>query len=190
MSPTWKRLPSNTDLRFAGSTKPHEVHVNYVFFIGNEMWCTRFQQKDAISLTNPQRSIDLSVSEGKPHDGLVSGDFIFFTITDGYIVVVNKNTLKKEGVFNLNEISGKENQLGWCRGLCVSNGLIYVGFSCLRPSKFKEYGSWIIKGRRKLPARIASYCLTSKKLLQERLIGERGAAIFTVRNVGETLSTK
>jgi hypothetical protein len=181
--PTWKNFDKNSDYRFVGSTKPHEVHLNYVFFIEGEPWCTRFQQRDAVSLKNPDRRIDLNVSAGKPHDGLVAGDYIYFTITDGYLVVVNRHTLKKVDVVNFNEISGKNLQLGWCRGLDVIGNQAFVGFSMLRRSKFLEYGSWIVLNKKRLPARIAQYDLASRKLVQERIIGKRGAAIFTIKNI-------
>ena len=151
-SPTWKKLDKGSDLRFVSSTKPHYIHVNHVFFIDDEPWCTRLLKYDAISLNYPDRKINLRVGKGGPHDGLVSGDFIYFTLTGGYIVVVNKHSLKIDELINLNKISDGKAQLGWCRGLDVVDDTVFVGFTRIRNSLFSEYGSWILKNVKKLPA--------------------------------------
>lgn len=184
--PTWKQYEKGTDLRFIGSTKPHEIHLNHVFFINGEPWFTRFMQRDAIALHDSQKRIELGYSEGKPHDGLVTGDYVYFTLTDGHIVIVNKKSLKAEEVINLNKISNKKQQLGWCRGIEVINNEAFVGFSSIRKSNFVEYGKWITRGK-KLPARIAQYDLIGKKLKKEIEISNKGAAIFMIKKTEITM---
>ncbi len=181
-NPTWKKFKYGTDLRFIGSTKPHEIHLNHVFFINDEPWFTRFKQRDAIALHDPHKRIELGYSEGKPHDGLVLDDYVYFTLTDGYIVIVNKHTLKTEEVIDLNGISDKRLQLGWCRGIEVIENDAFVGFSSIRKSKFVEYGKWIVQGK-KLPARVAQYDLKDKELKKEVEINHKGAAIFMVKKI-------
>jgi hypothetical protein len=180
-NPTWKSFKEGTDLRFVGPTKPHETHINHVFFINEVPWVTRFQQRDAIALHDPSKKINLSFGNGKPHDGLVKGDFIYFTLTDGHIVIINKKTLKDEDIINLNSISENNLQLGWCRGIEVIDNNAFVGFSRIRKSKFRDYGSWILHGKKKLPARISQYDIIGKKLINEVKIQSKGAAIFTIR---------
>lgn len=183
-APTWKNYETGTDFRFVGSTKPHFIHVNYVFFIEGEPWCTRMLMRDAVSLHDPSKRIDLNVSEGKPHDGLVSGSLIYFTLTDGHVVIADTNTCRVEEVINLNEISRKNEQLGWCRGLEVRGDDLFVGFTQIRKSKFREYGSWIVHKEETLPARVAHYSLSKKKLINEWPIGSKGAAIFSIERFG------
>ena len=49
----WERFSEATDYRKVKSTKPHLAHPNHVFYVGDEPWASRFQQKDAISLVDP-----------------------------------------------------------------------------------------------------------------------------------------
>jgi len=182
---TWKQFGESPDLRLVASTKPHFVHLNFVFFLDGEPWITRFQKRDAVSLFDHGKRIDLAISEGRPHDGHIVGDFIYFTLTDGHIVVVNKNTLKREDVIDLNEICNNKLQLGWCRGIEIVGDQAYVGFSRLRRSKIVEYGAWIIQGKQKQPARIAQYDMTKKELVKEVELGDKGGAIFTVRHIND-----
>lgn len=183
-SDTWKRFSKDIDYRLVPTTKPHETHANHLFVLEGQLWCTRFWPKDAICLEDPSKRIDLSASNGHPHDGLVQGDFIYFTLTDGYLVIVHKNTLKREEIVDFNEISRHRALLGWCRGVDVVGGRAYVGFTALRTSKYREYGIWIKHGKKPLGSRIAEYDLNHKTLVKEYPVArETGAAIFTVKNV-------
>ncbi len=180
-TPTWERFDKKTDYRFYGSTKPHEVHLNHVFFIDRQPWCTRFQFRDAINIYAPSKRIDLHVSNGMPHDGLVIGDYIYFTITDGFLVVANKNTCQREAVYDLNKLSGEDKQLGWCRGVHIDGNHAYVGFSRLRKSKFKEYATWVVHGEKQLPSRVSLFNLDTRSLERECSVGkDNGAAVFSV----------
>ena len=65
--PIWSYFSKDVDYRPI-STKPHRSHPNHLFFIDGELWTTRFCQKDAISLEDRSRRIEIGV--GSPHDGL------------------------------------------------------------------------------------------------------------------------
>ena len=52
----WSRFDPQVDYRKL-NTKPHRGHPNFVFYIGAELWATRFHQGDAVSLADPTRSI-------------------------------------------------------------------------------------------------------------------------------------
>jgi len=187
-SDTWERFSRETDYRLVVTTKPHESHANYIFFLEGEIWCTRFLQRDAVCIGNPSKRINLNVSKGGPHDGLVRGDFIYFTLTDGYVVIVNKYTLKLEDVIDLNLISNYNVLLGWCRGIEVIGKNAYVGFTALRWSKYREYGLWIKRGKKRLGSRIAEYDLQAKTLVKEVPVArDTGAAIFTVRDISSLM---
>jgi len=167
----WKRFSKNIDYRKVPTTKPHKSHPNYAFYIKNQLWVTRFEQKDAICLEDTSKKINIKI--GHPHDGCVYGDFIYFTTVNGYIVVANTATLKIEEIYDLNEITKSNIALGWCRGIYIVNqNRVWVGFTRLRPTPFREHISWIkrklgLKDWRNLPTRIVEYDLFNKKILKE-----------------------
>ena len=139
----WTRFSRDIDYRVVPSTKPHRSHPNHVFQLGDEIWVTRFNQRDAISLTNPGRRINVEVQ--RPHDGHVHADSIYFTTVDGHIVVASRKTLQVEKIHDLNLMSGKNGQpLGWCRGLALMDErFLWVGFTRVRPTKFRENLTWL-----------------------------------------------
>jgi len=182
---TWKRFSRDIDYRKVPETKPHKSHPNHVFHLGDEVWATRFDQRDAISLTRPGRRIDIAVQ--RPHDGQVVGDWIYFTTVDGHLVVANRHTLQVEEVFDLNVIDNKHQLvLGWCRGVAVmENGKVWVGFTRIRSTRFKENLIWAKQGfeTRKKATHIALYDLANKKCLDEIDVEPYGVdVLFSVHN--------
>lgn len=165
----WQRFCKKTDYRKVGTTKPHKSHPNFVFQLENEIWATRFIQRDAICVTNPSKRISIDV--GNCHDGVVYEDGIYFTCTDGKIIIIDRENLKVKKVHDLNLTNRrKELNLGWCRGLeRVSDDLVIVGFSRLRPTKIVENIMWV-RGQLnlkdyigKMPTRIVAYNLKTQK---------------------------
>src|SRR6516162_9918574 len=71
----WQRYSRDVDYRKV-RTKPHRSHPNYVFFLGEETWVTRFYQQDAICLSD--RSKRIAIGHEKPHDGWVQGNKLYF----------------------------------------------------------------------------------------------------------------
>jgi hypothetical protein len=161
----WARFSRDIDYRRIPTTKPHRCHPNHVFLLGDEVWVTRLHQRDAISLTRPGRRINVEVQ--RPHDGHIHGDSIYFTTVDGHIVIANGKTLGIEKVHDLNAMSRHSGQpLGWCRGLALlDDRFIWVGFTRVRPTKFRENLTWIkSRGTTEailLPSHIALYDLES-----------------------------
>jgi hypothetical protein len=189
----WAHFSRDIDYRRL-NTKPHRAHPNYIFFVDDEMWVTRFMYCDAVSVLNPERKIPIQV--GGPHDGIVQGDLIYFTTVNGHVVVANKHTLKIEHTVNLNESHEHGSPLGWARGIFVDRERIWVGFSRLRPTKFRENVKWvkahvkrhlpgIISGKtgrlpasaRTLSTRIACYDLTSGKCLDQIVLEPHGLSV-------------
>jgi hypothetical protein len=184
---TWKRFSRDIDYRKVPETKPHKSHPNHVFQLDDEVWVTRFDQKDAISLTQPGRRIDIGVQ--RPHDGHVAGDWIYFSTVDGHVVIANRHTLKVEEVFNLNMIDNREGMvLGWCRGLAImDNDTVWVGFTRIRTTRFKENLLWARDGFeiRKKPTHIALYDLARAKCLNEIDLEPCGLGVlFGVHSAG------
>lgn len=183
----WNRFSREIDYRKIATTKPHLSHPNYVFQLSNDIWVTRFEQRDAICLTNREKKIDIGIE--RPHDGVLYGSFIFFTTVDGHVIIVNHNNLKINEVVDLNKINNTDKPLGWCRGIAIDSGKVWVGFSRLRPTKIQENISWIKHGFKKiststyntLPTRVACYDLVAKKLEKEINLEEYGLnSVFSI----------
>jgi len=164
----WSRFSRQTDYRKVPTTKPHLSHPNHVFELDQEIWVTRFHQRDAICLSTPGPRIDIKVQS--PHDGYVSGDRIYFTTVDGHVVIASRKTLQVEDVIDLNQMSGRTGQvMGWCRGvLPLDQRRLWVGFTRVRPTKFVENVAWV-RGYadRHQPSHVALYDLESKTCEQE-----------------------
>ncbi len=140
---TWSIFPRETDYRKIPTTKPHRAHANHIFQLGDEIWVTRFHQRDAISLQDPQRKIQIGIQ--RPHDGFLFNGSLYFTTVDAHVVIVNPGTLQIERIIDLNKISGPDVEtLGWCRGLLpLEERFLWVGFTRVRPTKFRENLNWV-----------------------------------------------
>ena len=169
---TWTRFSRDVDYRKVESTKPHRAHPNFVFELDGELWVTRFNQRDAITLNGSGKRIDIALE--KPHDGIVCGDRIYFTVVDGKIVIANRRSLSVEQVIDLREIGREDEQVlpAWCRGLCpVDERRVWVGFTRIRETQFQENIRWLKsashKGTLLKPTHIALYDIVEKKRLKQ-----------------------
>lgn len=175
----WANISNAIDYRRT-STKPHHAHPNYVFCIDAEIWATRFHQGDALCLTDPRKRIPISTE--RIHDGVVHDGFVYFTTVNGQVVIANPRTLRVEEVIDLNEMHEPGVLLGWCRGLKIHEGHIWVGFSRIRPTKFRENVSWVMRGfKRALPTHVACYDLLHKRCVFELDVEPMGlGAIYSI----------
>ncbi|PWT93382.1 MAG: hypothetical protein C5B54_01945 [Acidobacteria bacterium] len=198
----WQRFSKNMDYRHV-NTKPHRSHPNHVFFVDGELWTTRFCQMDAVSLHDPERRIEIGI--GRPHDGMVAGDYIYFTTVNGNVIVANKQTLKTEEIIDLNTIHNYDGPLGWCRGLLIDGDKLWVGFSRIRPTYFRENVEWIKRSikwkilhwlpsslirknkrrrlglNKELPTHITCYDLKNRKCMSEMNLEPHGvSAVFSI----------
>lgn len=157
----WKRFDPNTDYRRVPTTKPHGSHPNYLFTWDDDLWVTRFEQRDAVRL--PERDRRFWIGIERPHDGVVSGSLVWFTTVDGKIVGVHPGTGCVDRVLDLNAASRDGKALGWCRGLSPDADGWWVGFSRIRPTSFRRHLSWLKHGGRRvgqynaMPTRIVHY---------------------------------
>jgi len=165
----WDKFRKDVDYRKVASTKPHTNHPNFVIDIDGEMWVTRFHNKDAVNVLDRSQKIDIAV--GKPHDGHVFGDYIYFTTINGFIVKADKITKEVVERYDLNAIDTRGKDLGWCRSLYVDGDIAYVGFTRLRQTAIESNLRWlkgtIDNSKDRLPARIAKYDLSRKTLIDE-----------------------
>jgi hypothetical protein len=183
----WQRFSVEVDYRRVATTKPHHAHPNFVFEVRGEIWTTRFLQRDAICLTRPGWRIPL---EGAPnHDGEVLGDRVYFTSVDAHVVIADAVTLRKERDVDLNAIAGDDAPLGWCRGLAVlDEDHVAVGFSRLRPTRFRENLRWLKhklggSGLGLAPTRIVVFDLTrGKRCWEQDLEGAGMNIVFSVHS--------
>jgi hypothetical protein len=183
---TWSIFSKDTDYRKIPTTKPHRAHANHIFQLGDEIWVTRFHQRDAISLQDRQRKITIGIQ--RPHDGFLFNGSLHFTTVDGHVVIVNPGTLQIERIHDLNKMSGPAVEtLGWCRGLLpLDDRFLWVGFTRVRPTKFRENLNWIRQRHKNYrPSHIALYDLQSGSCVEEIETEPHGiGVVFTLFQPG------
>ena len=174
------RFSADVDYRRVKTTKPHLAHPNHVFYIGDEPWAARFQQKDAISLADPERRIDIGLE--RIHDGLVSDGRVYFTTVDGKVAIADTQTLEIIRVIDLTESHPPDMLLGWARGILVDGDRMWVGFSRIRPTKFRENVGWVLRGlKRDFGTHVGCYDLASGKSLGQFALEDQGlSAVFGI----------
>src|SRR5215475_4890200 len=169
---TWERFSREVDYRKIETTKPHKSHPNFVFELDGEVWVTRFNQRDAISLNGSGQRIDIALE--KPHDGIFWKDHIVFTVVDGKVILVNRDTRAIERVIDLRRIQDRDQQKlpAWCRGVLPAGGdTMWVGFTRIRRTLFRENVRWakqfLKEGTVVKPTHIALFDLANERCLQE-----------------------
>jgi len=180
----WDRFSKDVDYRRGMNLKPHRGHPNYVFYVADDIWTTRFEKKDAICLTRPGRCLPIGIE--RVHDGILHQGHLYLTTVDGHLVVADPETLQVTEVVDLNAMHEDDTQLGWCRGLWLEDDRAWVGFSRIRPTKFREAVSWVRLGFAKaLPTHIACYDLTRRRCLVEiDLESYKLNAVFSILDAG------
>ena len=181
------RFSPDVDYRRVKTTKPHLAHPNHVFYIGDEPWAARFQQKDAISLIDPGRRIDIGLE--RIHDGLVSDGRVYFTTVDGKVAIADTKTLEIIRVIDLTESHPPDMLLGWARGILVDGDKMWVGFSRIRPTKFRENVGWVLRGlKRDFGTHVGCYDIASGKSLAQFALEDQGlSAVFGIYFAPEPL---
>jgi len=181
----WRRFSRSEDYRKVSTTKPHLAHPNFVFFLDGQPWVTRFNQKDAICLTDPEKRMAVEVE--RVHDGVVHEGKVYFTAINGHIAVFDGVSLKRLQLMDLQAINESQRYLGWCRGVLPDGDGAWTGFSRLRATRSRENLSWIKHGFKKVgghgghPTRIARYDLKRQCLDREILLEPLGlSAVFAI----------
>jgi len=162
-------LPTG-DLR-RRSLKPHAVHPNHLFVWRDRVWVTRLHQGDAVVVGEPEHR--LFVDEERIHDGVVHDGRVWFTTVDGRVVAVDEAGGRQ--VLDLNDGSGP---LGWCRGLAFHEGVLWVGFSRLRATRWRQHLAWVrgrLRGRvdmTRRPTRLVGVRLAGEHTLRGEVVHE------------------
>ncbi len=168
--PPWQRFSPEVDYRLIASTKPHRSHPNFAFLLEGHLWVTRLHQRDAICLEDPAQRIDIALES--PHDGLVRGKDIYFTLVDGRVALANAGTLTTERVIDFKTMDDPNALLGWCRGvLPLDEQRLWVGFSRVRKTRFQDNVLWVKRifkeGMMEKPTHISLYDLGEQRAVQE-----------------------
>jgi hypothetical protein len=184
----WGRFSQDVDYRRVASTKPHAAHPNYLYYVGDEVWVTRFKQSDTVCLTDPHKRIQLS--HERIHDGVWRQGRIYFTTVNGTLVVANPTTLRVEEVIDLNRMHPEGTLLGWCRSLHFEGDTVWVGFSKIRATQSRENVAWLLRGFRRVKGtHLGHYDLARRRCLGEiDLEGAGLNAVFSILSVEPTLA--
>lgn len=182
-SGVWERFDESIDYRRVATTKPHAAHPNYVFEAAGRIWVGRFEQGDAWPLDGD--GDPFPVSEDPIHDGVPSGDEVWFTRVSGGLIGVDARSGETTSHVDLNAFSTDPGvPLGWCRGLAIEDDRMLVGFSRLRPTLFKQNLGWLrgaLKRPEPEPTRVCAYDIEGGRLLQTWPIEQAGiSAVFSI----------
>ena len=177
----WQVYDPKADYRGV-NTKPHDVHPNHLFLIGQDLWVTRFHQCDAVLVKDHDKRMNVGV--GNPHDGYFNGEHVYFTTTNGHLVACDPETGARVRDVDLYENDRRRRERAWCRGLALIDGAhAFVGMTQLRPTKWKNMAHWVLQdGKARLPSRIALYDLDESRLVDEMPFKGRweGAALYSI----------
>lgn len=178
----WSHFSRATDYRKIPTTKPHASHPSFVYEIGHDVWVTRGKQRDTVCLSHPGSRI---VFGSQPHDGAPFRGRRYFTTVNAHVFIVDEASLEIVETFDLNRTQGADDTpLGWCRGILpLDERLCWIGFSRLRPTRFRENVSWIRNGFQQgsRPTRLALYDLQTMTVVQEVSTEQWGInALFSI----------
>src|SRR6185295_1559490 len=118
---------------------------------------------------------------------------VHFTMVNGHVVVVDIATLRVSCRYDLNTMYDGSRSLGWARGLeVIDDDHIVVGFSRLRPTKWKQNIQWVKtrlggEARDVFPTRIAMFDVRRGRLCWEVDLEQAGMnAVFSIhRAIGD-----
>ena len=176
------KFQRGVDYRKQHTTKPHRAHPNYVFHAAGSRWVTRFEQGDAWPIDAERAPIPIAMD--RIHDGELVDGRLWFTVVSGHVVCVDAATGETVDRWDLNQFQGVAGPLGWCRGVRVEAARTLVGFSRLRPTKFKQNLSWlrgVVNRPEPEPSRVASYDLAAGVELERWEVEQHGlSCVFSI----------
>jgi hypothetical protein len=158
-----------------------------VFYVGDEPWATRFQMKDAVSVVDPSRRIDIGLE--RLHDGVVHEGRVYFTTVDGKVAIADTTSLQVVDVIDLTESHPDDMLLGWARGLLIDGDHMWVGFSRIRPTKIRENVGWVLRGlKRDFGTHVGCYDLRTRQSVMQVAVEPFGlSAIFGIYPAADPL---
>ena len=100
--------------------------------------------------------------------------------------IADTKTLQVLEVIDLMTMHDKDLLLGWTRGLLLDGDKLWVGFSRMRATKFRDNVAWVKNGfRRWLGTHVACYDLSTRRCLAQIDTEEAGLnAVFGIYAAG------
>ena len=164
---------------------PSLTHPNVVFRVDGVLHATRGTRGDAVATGDLGRP--WAIAPVVVHDGIVTGDGVWFTRVDGHLVLVDPATGQIAQSVALQRPGDGPEPLGWCRGLCISDGIAWVGFSRLRATRLRRHLAWArgrLRGRpiaTRRPTRVEGFDLsTGERVASVPLAGVEIDALFGI----------
>ncbi len=162
----WDRFDPEIDYRLQWTTKPHKAHPNFGFSWKGRVYASCCTHGTARAIGVPESGIP--VIDGKIHDGLPHNGSLWFTQVDGHVIRIGDD---HHTTWNLAELSGDAENLGWCRGvLPVNDHQAWVAFSAVRRSDWTEnlrmLRAAMLPSKRIRPTRIELYDLQERTRLK------------------------
>lgn len=184
---TWERFNRDIDYRLIDSTQPHEVHCNYLTENNGEYWVTSLKAGVFRLGSHHDR---LKFDMGDPHDGKIVGEHVYYTTTNGKVVVRSRSNMKVHRVIDVQQLMGREFPIGWCRGVEVVGDRLFVGFTRIRRSRWRSFGHWIKHQDKTLSSRIVEVDLKKNCYVGAFEFGrDPGCTIFSIHALGASEAT-
>jgi hypothetical protein len=176
--------PGITDFRTVDhdALKPHSHHPNHAGWVGEELWTTCFETREAVALGSPAGR-RIALPEAVPHDGRLRAGWLWFTQVTGRVVAVDPVTLERRLELDLAALTGTRRQLGWCRGVEVVGSRLFVGMTMLRATRHREVLRQLLRGEagEKLPTRVVEVDLDRPRIVREIEVGNAaGGTIYSI----------
>lgn len=160
--------------------KPHSHHPNHAELVGDELWTTCFETREAVALGTGRR---VALSEAIPHDGRLRAGWLWFTQVTGRVVAVDPVTLERRLELDLRLLTGTRRMLGWCRGIELVGSRLFVGMTMLRATRHREVLREVLLGEagEKLPTRVVEIDLDRPRIVREIEVGNAaGGTIYSI----------
>lgn len=169
---TWQRFDDTRDYRLAMIPKPHTVHPNFALAFRNELWITRFYQKDLYCVDGPRTGARVRLADCGVHDGALHDTTVWCTAVDGRVLAVDLEELAVKADHEVPAFGGVGAHVGWYRGILpLEDGTLLVGVSRLRRTRLHENLLWLRNRNWERPryrhSVLLHVCPSSQRVLRE-----------------------
>lgn len=132
--------------------KPHRAHPCHLTTIDGALWVTSLA--DA-SLRPLDGGPAITFPEGGVHDGRWIDGALWLTAVGGHVIALDR-TLRRLRTIDARAGDRQPGIPGWCRGVEVADGRVFVGFTTLRSTRHRELLRGLLRGAagRKRPTRV------------------------------------
>lgn len=163
--------------------KPHAAHPNHLFLLDGALYTTCLALGRAVCLDD--RSRDLVLPGGAPHDGRWIDGLLWFTTVDGRVLAWDPAGAR--WAVDLTVSDDAPGLAGWCRGVEVVGDRLFVGFTTLRDSSWREVGRRLLRGASgvKRPTRVVEVDRRTGRVVQAWSVAPEGdGTLYALHAVG------